>query len=332
MRQANTPNRRDTLTDALDGCASSSNTNRSCYPVSLTAFVQGQDASFIWNPTLSTFTKTNRVNITIYDGSDEWDGSIGPQNMILSYRNLPNPASGAGLLKVPVNDSWWGSKGAIWVGNVSYPFFWTIWGADETDTFTIGRQPMFAAIQTTLPDSVLATMKPTPISSGSVSAGSITPPPSSSASNTPKVDATSHVSANHTAVIAGVVCSLVGVALLLCLFLFIHRHRLKRRPPVNTLPDPMLNTGLHEKQPLQPPSKSALDLEMHRAHQRLQALRYELQAQPQTGTGAEGTNPGSLGSQNENAELRAQIQMLTAEVERLRSMGAEPPPAYSIQE
>ncbi|KAJ7643111.1 hypothetical protein DFH06DRAFT_1427030 [Mycena polygramma] len=169
--------RRDAVSDAETACASSSNTNDSCYPVALTKFVQGQDTAFIWNPTLAKFRKTNLVNITIYDGSDEWDGAIGSQNTILQYRNLVNPPSGAGLLKVPVNDSWWGEKGAIWAGNISYPFFWTIWGADEEDTFTVGRQPFFAAIQTTLPDSVRSTMlsTTTPLPTQSdVDAGSIT--------------------------------------------------------------------------------------------------------------------------------------------------------------
>ncbi|KAJ6564739.1 hypothetical protein B0H19DRAFT_1259153 [Mycena capillaripes] len=209
-----------------------------------------------------------------------------------------------------------------------------------------GCCPLGKLCQTTFSDSVSGTTKssavssgsksagkPSPVSSSSVGAGSITPPPSASASNTSGVNATSHVSSNHIAVITVVVCSLVGVALLLCLiFFFIHRHRLKRRPPLKTLLDPMLNVGRNEQQPFQPSSKSALDLEMHRAHRRLQALRHELQAQPQTGAGAAGTNPSSVGSQNENAELRTRIQTLTEEVERLRSMGAEPPPAYSIQD
>lgn len=65
---------------------------------------------------------------------------------------------------------------------------------------------------------------------------------------------------------------------------------------------------------------------MRTAHERLLALQQELLAQPQPGSDI------PAGSQNENAELRARIQLLTEEVERLRSMGAEAPPAYSIQE
>ncbi|KAJ7702156.1 hypothetical protein B0H14DRAFT_3031109 [Mycena olivaceomarginata] len=312
------PRPRDVLSDAESQCASSSNTNTSCYPASLTAFVQGQNASFIWNPALSQFQRTNRVNITIYDGSAEWDGSISDQNTILRYTNIANPASGAGVLQVPVNDSWWGAKGAIWVGNVSYPFLWTIWGVDEQDTFTIGRQPMFAAIQTTLPDSVRATMAPTPTPS-SVSAGSITGSITSLPSPSITTGGGSHSagSSNRTAIIAGVVCSVLGVVLIVSVFFLIRRRRLARTPPPNYIPDPILNLGVYEKQPLRT---------MRTAHERLLALQHELLAQPQPGSDI------PAGSQNENAELRARIQLLTEEVERLRSMGAEAPPAYSIQE
>ncbi|KAJ7919924.1 hypothetical protein B0H13DRAFT_1987808 [Mycena leptocephala] len=325
MGHYSSPLPRDVLDDATTSCASSSNTNETCYPVALAAFVQGQEASFIWNPSLAQFRTKNRVNITIYDGSGEWDGAIGVGNTILSYLNVVNPATGAGVLKVPVNDSWWGSKGAIWVGNVSYPFFWTIWGAGE-DTATMGRQPMFAAIQTALPDSIRATMvSSTPVPTSNTnqgsSAGSITGSITSLPSILPPTGAASSsgASSHRTAIIAGVLCSIVGAALLLSFFFLMRRRRLLRNPPVNTQPDPMLD-GFDQKRPLPPSSKPALDREMHTAHEQLLVLRHQLQTQPHTGESQ---------AQYENAELRARIQILTEEVERLKEMGAEAPPAYS---
>ncbi|KAJ7757165.1 hypothetical protein B0H14DRAFT_2976828 [Mycena olivaceomarginata] len=251
--------------DAESQCASSSNTNTSCYPASLTAFVQGQNASFIC--------------ISQYDSA------------VYEYRN---PASGAGVLQVPVNDSWWGAKGAIWVGNVSYPFLWTIWGVDEQDTFTIGRQPMFAAIRditgsVTSPLAFYYHWRRFPFGWLVQSHG------------------------DHRG--RGVLR--MGVVLLISVFFLIRRRRLARTPPPNYIPDPILNLGVYEKQPLRTvSSKRALDLEMRTAHERLLALQHELLAQPQPGSDI------PAGSQNENAELRARIQLLTEEA----------PPAYSIQE
>ncbi|KAJ6543024.1 hypothetical protein B0H19DRAFT_1268200 [Mycena capillaripes] len=313
MGYVSSPRPRDVLTDAETACASSSNTNTSCYPVALTKFVQGEDASFIWNPTLSQFRRTNLVNITIYDGTDDSDIATGMENIILRYTNLENPETGAGTLKVPVNDSWWGDKGAIWVGNISYAFFWTIWE--------------------TTPDSILATMVPTPppsasasVSAGSITGGSASAPVASNSSSVPPPSSPSSNASHRTAIIAGVVASVLGLALLLSLLFLLRRRRLARNSAQpNTRPDPLLDPGVYyEKQPLKPqPSKVALDLEMRTAHQRLEALRHELQTQP---------GGGPADSRVENAELRAQIQMLTEEVERLRCMGAEAPPAYSMQD
>lgn len=78
--------------------------------------------------------------------------------------------------------------------------------------------------------------------------------------------------------------------------------------------------GFDQKRPLPPSSKLALDREMHTAHEQLLVLRHQLQTQPHTGESQ---------AQYENAELRARIQILTEEVERLKEMGAEAPPAYS---
>ncbi|KAJ7142877.1 hypothetical protein C8R44DRAFT_866155 [Mycena epipterygia] len=307
--------RRDPFSDAETQCASSSNTNESCYPVALTAFVQGQDASFVWNPTLAQFRKTNRVNITIYDGADEWDGSRSPANTILRYTNIVNPASGAGLLTVKVNDSWWGDKGAIWAGNISYQFFWTIWGADEQDTVTAGGQPFFAAIQTALPDSIRATMLSTQAA------------PTSSTNNT--CTSSNGSSSSRTPIIGGVVGSLAGLTILLALLFLIRRRRLAQRRISNTHIDPIQPTPHYEKQPhrMSPPSKSALDFEMRMAHERLEELQYELHGNPERDSSQIGTQVSS-----ENVELRRRIAQLTAEVGRLRSMGAEAPPAYTVQE
>ncbi|KAJ6498371.1 hypothetical protein C8R47DRAFT_304789 [Mycena vitilis] len=343
MVHAGHPLRRDATGDAETACISSSNANDSCYPVALTKFVQGQDASFVWNPTLAKFRKTNLVNITIYDGSDEWDGAIGSQNTILQFRNLANPPSGAGLLKVPVNDSWWGEKGAIWAGNVSYPFFWTIWGADEQDTFTVGRQPFFAAIQTTLPDSVratmLSTMTPLPTQSD-VDAGSVTGSITSVPSNSTAADTVSSNSASHrAAIIAAVVGGLAALALILAsLLIILRRRRLAENSAVNTTADPHLGVALsahdekHSFSTQPPPSKRALDHELRTAHAQLQALRHELGRPGSDSEGDSRMGTDGTDSRVENAELRARIGMLTEEVERLRSMGAEAPPAYSMQD
>ncbi|KAJ7643110.1 hypothetical protein DFH06DRAFT_1137068 [Mycena polygramma] len=130
-----------------------------------------------------------------------------------------------------------------------------------------------------------------------------------------------------------------GLALILASLLFIlRRRRLAENSTVNTRPDPHLGVALSahdEKQSpsaLPPPSKRALDHELRTAHAQLQALRHEL-ARP--GFDSEGdSRMGTDGTDSrvENAELRARIGMLTEEVERLRSMGAEAPPAYSMQD
>ncbi|KAJ6528257.1 hypothetical protein DFH09DRAFT_1327836 [Mycena vulgaris] len=346
MDSARSLHRRDAVADAQTQCADSSYTQDSCYPIALTKFVQGEDASFVWNPHLANFNKTNRVDLTIYAGTGGFDGSIGQENIILRYSNLTNPTSGAGLLNVKVNDSFWGDTGAIWAGNVSYPFFWTLWGSDQTDTFTVGRQPFFAAIQTALPDSILATMRSTQAAPSSSSAGTGSSTSSVTGSITaiptgPTAAPSKSTSSSRTAIIAGVVSSLVGVILLLSLFFLLRRRRLaQRRAAAETHPDPdpipilAPTPYTYEKSPLplaplRSPalSKSALDLEMRLAHQQLRELQYahpELAASP---TGATAASDSS-----ENDELRRRIAMLTDEVERLRGMGAEAPPAYSMQD
>ncbi|KAJ7667248.1 hypothetical protein B0H17DRAFT_1210328 [Mycena rosella] len=274
----------------------------------------------LWNPKATKFKKSTRINITVYAGSGGFDDSIIEKNIVVC----------AGLLTAKVNDSWWGEKGATWTGNISYPFFWTIWGVDQEDTPTVGRQPFFAAVQTMLPDSVRATMvSSTPTSSsssvinsaGSVN-GSITSLPTG-----PTTPPSKGSSSSQTAIIAGVLCSVGGLALLLSLVFLVRRRRVARHRVaesyINFTADPILRPDPYEKQPLYPPpsassSKAALDLEM----------RSELQAQPGV-LSSEADNPAVS---SENEELRRRIGLLTEEVERLRSMGAETPPAYSMQE
>lgn len=67
---------------------------------------------------------------------------------------------------------------------------------------------------------------------------------------------------------------------------------------------------------------------MRMGHERLEELQYELHGNPER----DSSQIGAPQVSSENVELRRRIAQLTVEVERLRSMGAEAPPAYTIQQ
>ncbi|KAH8104590.1 hypothetical protein BXZ70DRAFT_597226 [Cristinia sonorae] len=142
----------------------SSNAVISCFPLSNTSIPQHQIASFVWNSRLPQITQTNLVNIYLLDAVST--------NVIHKWENEPNPYGRAGIVRFPVNDTWFGPRGAHWNGQPTpYLFYWVITRSDATLDSGI-PQPVFAAVQTTFADSVVASMAST-ASVASASAASV---------------------------------------------------------------------------------------------------------------------------------------------------------------
>ncbi|KAJ7639638.1 hypothetical protein DFH06DRAFT_1431900 [Mycena polygramma] len=218
------------------------------------------------------------------------------QQQIFNSSHVANPSDSAGTLSVPVNDTWWGDQGGSWTGaNISRPYFWLITTANDPDPSKSQPQATFMAVQTTLAQSLRST--PTTPSTSSASASSAQPTRSAGARKG---------SALRPALI--VVGLLVGIALIVSA-LFVMRRRRRRRQLGRTRVD------LFQSEVYAPSgTKAALNAEMRAVHARLRSLRA-----PST---EERASSG-------DAELHRQIAILTAEVERLRAMGAEEPPPYS---
>ncbi|KAJ7429569.1 hypothetical protein B0H11DRAFT_2143033 [Mycena galericulata] len=288
-------------------CANSGNDVISCYPTAGTVAVQDESTSFVWNPKLPSFTQAGFVNVQLFyaDGAQQ----------IFNFSHVVNPNGQAGTVTVQVNDSWWGDRGGNWVGaNISYPYYWLI-ATDGESPQDNTPQATFTAVQTTLAQS----LRGTPTASTSTTASTPAQP-------------TRKASHSRTALIAGVVVAslVVIVAGIVALFVVRRRRRASRRRAhqahqmaVGAFVDPL---PYEDRDVLS--SKEALNAQMRAAHARLHDLR---------GPNAQGhTNPtspvegGGIDS-NSDSELHRQIAVLTAEIERLRAMGAEEPPPYSLQ-
>jgi len=118
----------------------------------------------------------------------------------------------------------------------------------------------------------------------------------------------------------GVVLPVVAVLIALLLLLVWRRRRRLRRHDSNTHVDPLIDNGSGAAPRL--PSKAALNLEIRLAHEQLRDVEGRLRSRP-----------GSRRAQDSGDDvgrLRERVVELTAEVERLRLLGAEAPPAYSI--
>ncbi|KAJ7205440.1 hypothetical protein GGX14DRAFT_644607 [Mycena pura] len=151
---------------------------------------------------------------------------------------------------------------------------------------------------------------------------SFTSIPSSSVStfDVPVPSSSSKDSFPRTALIVGVVSPVIAVLIALLLLLVWRRRRRLRRHDSNTQVDPLINNGPSAASRL--PSKAALNLEIRLAHEQLRDVEGKLRAQP--------SSRGAQDSGDDVGRLRERVVELTAEVERLRLLGAEAPPAYSI--
>lgn len=151
--------------DAETRCQTfSDNTVFSCFPLSNTSIPQHQVASFVWNSRLPFFTGTQAVNIYLVDATS--------QQPLQTWRDVPNPTDRAGVLRFPVNDTWFGARGSQWHGqNTSFLFYWMV--TNNEATFDSGQpQPIFSAVQTTFADSVAAAMSTSAAEASSRSAAS----------------------------------------------------------------------------------------------------------------------------------------------------------------
>jgi len=135
------------------------NDNVTCYPTAGDQVLQHQWAAVVWNSRRPQIDQNNLIDIYLCNGDTA--------EVLFSVLGYTNPTGTAGELNLPVNDSWFGDKGATWQpnsGNFSYPFFWVITnqnGLDGSQT----TNPTFFAMQTTYADSVVASMSQSSISS-----------------------------------------------------------------------------------------------------------------------------------------------------------------------
>lgn len=133
----------------------------SCFPTASTTIPQHQWASFVCesflircvlgfahlpqirlpgNSRRPELTQTNLVNIYLFHGDS--------LTRLLTFPNVTNDPSQAGLITAQVNDTWWGDNGAAWNGaNISYPFYWVITRNDVELDGTETRQAVFEAVR-----------------------------------------------------------------------------------------------------------------------------------------------------------------------------------------
>lgn len=121
----------------------------SCYPTADTVIAQHEISSFVWNSNLPQFLQTNLVNVYLFDATNV---------LVNSWLGQSNPRGRSGVIRFPVNDTWWGDRGAQWNGkNQTFLFYWMV--TSNTKAITDGLpQPIFTAVQTTFADSVAASM------------------------------------------------------------------------------------------------------------------------------------------------------------------------------
>ncbi|CAL1713061.1 unnamed protein product [Somion occarium] len=141
----------------------SDNSVFSCFPTANSTIPQHQLASFVWNSNLPQFTRTSLVNIYLFDAAS--------QTILHQWLRQPNPKGRAGVLRFPVNDTWFGPRGVNWRGtDLNYLFYWVVTGPDDDVRLQGLPQPIFTAVQTTFADSVAASMSSTSAAAASSAA------------------------------------------------------------------------------------------------------------------------------------------------------------------
>ncbi|KAF9071238.1 hypothetical protein BDP27DRAFT_1419272 [Rhodocollybia butyracea] len=143
----------------------SGNSVESCFPVADSVFVQDEFVSFVWNSRLPSYAQTNKVNIYLFHGDSN--------DQILQWLDVDNSNSQAGVITPQANDSWWGTNGPSYSGaNTSYPFYFAITPNTISFNAAASTQTHFTVVQTTFPNSVLASMSASSASASSASAAS----------------------------------------------------------------------------------------------------------------------------------------------------------------
>ncbi|KAJ7303702.1 hypothetical protein DFH08DRAFT_825634 [Mycena albidolilacea] len=178
----------------------------------------------------------------------------------------------------------------------------------------------------TLPETTSPHSDPFAFTAAATATFTSTPRPESTSgsatgSGPPSGDSTVSPSSLPAADIAGVtVASFVAIVMAIATLFIMRRRRrrLARKKQISVDPLPYAEGTF-------PRSKAELNAEMRAVQGRLRSLRF---SNGQTSTQELVEEGEGLGS---NSELHRQIAILTAEVERLRSLGAEEPPPYSLQ-
>lgn len=91
------------------------------------------------NSRLPQITQTNSVNIYLIDAVS--------QAILHEWPNHFNPSGRAGIVRFPVNDTWFGTRGENWNGEPTpFLFYWVITRSDaDLDSGT--PQPIFTAVR-----------------------------------------------------------------------------------------------------------------------------------------------------------------------------------------
>lgn len=91
------------------------------------------------NSRLPQLTQTNQVNIYLLDAVS--------QTVIHSWLNHDNPTGRAGVIRFPVNDTWFGTRGEQWNGQpTSFLFYWMVTRSDVPQDSGL-PQPIFTAVR-----------------------------------------------------------------------------------------------------------------------------------------------------------------------------------------
>lgn len=100
-------------------------------------------SSYAGNSQQPAFTQTNSVNIYLYHADS--------QEEMFVFRNLVNPTGEAGVISIPINDSWWPKD---WSGSEeTYPYYFKIKRSDQELNGFDTSLPVFSAVReyTSLP-------------------------------------------------------------------------------------------------------------------------------------------------------------------------------------
>ncbi|KAH7926472.1 hypothetical protein BV22DRAFT_1046053 [Leucogyrophana mollusca] len=145
----------------------SSNDAVTCYPDAGDIAYQHQWAAVVWNSNRPQLTQYNLVNLYLINADT--------QVPLMNITGRTNPYRTAGSYNVPVNDSWFGDRGATWQPggpNLNYSYFWIVTNQEGLDG-SATTNPTFTAVQTTYADYIAASMSSSSASAASASSASV---------------------------------------------------------------------------------------------------------------------------------------------------------------